>query len=441
MRQGSAGRKRRQLPASERHQHGRNDRQDEGGRCHLPATHYRNPRKSTTMERMFTNYLYGPGIRGSIGLLIAAVSFLPGIATAIAPANSAVEAIVHTPAVQLTSLPDLAQIQPHLDHRRVIYVGEYHTRPEDHRIQLEIIRYLATRGAPLAIGVEWFQQPYQNALDRYLAGKIDVRELLRATEYYDRWGYDFRLYAPILRYARAHGIPVIALNIPDELSRAAARQSLNQLSPDLRKWVPGTIDRSDTAYRRRLKRIFSSHPQQHDKVDFDHFYTVQLLWDEGMAKRAAEYLSTHPGTRMVILAGSGHLAYGSGIPQRLRRRTGISGAIILPGWEGELKAGLADYLLLPTPEQLPEPGRLGLALISKAGHVIVHSFTDPSPARAAGVKADDVVLAINGQTIASISDVRVALWDHQPGDVMRLRVHRSTRSGENRPLTFVIPLR
>lgn len=386
---------------------------------------------------MLTHRPCGAATLKSICLLLA--TMLPATTVAAIQSWDDTASVAQIPAVRFTGLPGLAQIEPQLDNRRVVLVGEFHPRLEDHRIQLEVIRYLATRKQPLAIGVEWFQQPFQGALDRYLAGAIDARELLRASEYYDRWGYDFRLYAPILRFAREHSIPVIALNVPQELTQAAAKQDLDKLTPDLRKWIPDKIDRTDADYRHRLERIYRAHGE-HDKVDFERFYTVQLLWDEGMAQRAARYLDAHPNTRMVILAGSGHLAYGSGIPNRLQRRTGIDGAILLPGWDEQLKAGLADYLLLPAAQQLPEPGRLGLELVAKAGRVIVHSFTDNSSARAAGVKTKDVLLAVNNQPVKTISDVRVALWDHPPGDVMQVRVRRTVQSGEDRTVRFDITL-
>ncbi len=382
--------------------------------------------------------LYGAATLRFACLLLVLVLISNAVAAA-EPLDSSALSVAQTPVVPLTELPRLAQIQTQLDGRRVVFVGELHEQLQDHRIQLEVIRHLAAQTQPLAIGVEWFQQPFQEAIDRYLTGAIDVRTLLQASEYYDRWGYDFRLYAPILRFARTHGIPVIALNLPTELTRAAARQDLGTLPPALRKWLPDRLDRTDEDYRHRLKRIYHSHGD-HDKINFEHFYTVQLLWDEGMAQRAAHYLDMHPNTRMVILAGSGHLAHGAGIPNRLRRRTGIDGAILLPGWEGQLETGLADYLLLPAARQLPEPGRLGLALLAKSGRLIVHSFTDNSSAKAAGVKTNDVLLTINDQPVKTISDVRVALWDHPPGDVMQVRIQRTARPGEERPITFEITL-
>ena len=80
-------------------------------------------------------------------------------------------------------------------------------------LQLEdydgLVRRLRERGAELAIGMEFFQQPFQDSLDAYIAGTLSEEDLLRETEYFERWRFDYRLYRPILRYAKEHGIDVV----------------------------------------------------------------------------------------------------------------------------------------------------------------------------------------------------------------------------------------
>ena len=62
--------------------------------------------------------------------------------------------------------------------------------------------------------------------------------MVRLADYQRRWGYDWELYAPILRFARAERIPVLALNTPSEVTRKVARTGLNQLSFAERQWIP-----------------------------------------------------------------------------------------------------------------------------------------------------------------------------------------------------------
>lgn len=97
----------------------------------------------------------------------------------------------------------------------------------DYLNQLEVIRGLHARRRAIAIGMEQFQQPFQGVLDDYVAGASPEREMLEGTEYFERWRFGYRLLAHRLRYAREHGIPVVALNVPAPRSprRLAARAS------------------------------------------------------------------------------------------------------------------------------------------------------------------------------------------------------------------------
>ena len=53
-----------------------------------------------------------------------------------------------------------------LQNSRVIYVGEAHTSPEAHRVQLEVIQTLFQKFPNLAVGMEMFDHSYQKVLDQ-----------------------------------------------------------------------------------------------------------------------------------------------------------------------------------------------------------------------------------------------------------------------------------
>lgn len=345
-----------------------------------------------------------------------------------------------TKAVDLSALANLEQIIPRLADKRVVFVGEIHDRFDHHLNQLEIIRRLHALDPDLSIGMEFFQQPFQRHLDDYIAGKLDERELLRNTEYYQRWRLDYRLYAPILQFAREKGIPLVALNLPKEINHKVARGGLDSLTDEERAQIPTDIDRSDPKYRERLKAIFDQHPKG-DTSNFEYFLESQLLWDEGMAERAARYLKEHPGRRMVILAGGGHLIYGAGIPRRLTRRIAMDTAIVLNSGLGAVEPDMADFLLLPEERRLPPPGLLGLILEPMDGGLKAGVFTQGSAAEAAGMKRGDQLLALGDQSITDMTDVRVVMWDKRPGDKMAVKVRRSRWLAEDTDLTFEVELR
>jgi uncharacterized iron-regulated protein len=75
----------------------------------------------------------------------------------------------------------LGKLTAELAQNRVLFIGEVHDRPEHHRNQLHIIKSVYARYPDLAIGVEYFQKPFQPYLDDYIAGRITEREMLVTT--------------------------------------------------------------------------------------------------------------------------------------------------------------------------------------------------------------------------------------------------------------------
>jgi len=351
----------------------------------------------------------------------------------------AVPPIGATTALDLGAASPLEALIPTLADRRVVLIGETHARFDPPLIQLAIIRGLHAIHPELAIGMEAFQQPFQRHLDEYVAGELSETELLRATEYYQRWRFDFRLYQPILSYARENRLPLVALSLPGEITRKVGRRGIEGLDEEEREQLPREIDRTDRAYERRLEKVFERHPKLVDR-SFDRFLEVQLLWDEGMAERAAHYLESRPEYSMVILAGSGHLAYGSGIPRRLVRRIPVSTAILLSDWAGEGGPEVADYLLLPERRDLPAAGRIGAILDRDDGGLEVRSCASGSACEAAGLEPRDQILSIDGQPVGEIADLRLILWDKMPGDRISLEIRRKRWPFAPRRLTREVTL-
>ena len=403
--------------------------------------------------------------------------------------------------IELNALPDSDAIIPRLMDKQVVFIGERHTRFADHLNQLAIIRGLHDRGKELAIGMEFFQQPFQPYLDAYsdksIASGPDDTALLSHTEYYDRWRYDYRLYRPILHFARERGIPLIALNISSEIVKKVSEAGWDGLTGVELAEVPQSIDRSNKRYEQRLRGIFRHHPRrQHpgrgtdkqatvptgkkqsarhpvgargadgqsgghrgrlsgerDRTDFQRFMDVQLLWDESMAERAAKYLTEHPGRTLVVLAGSGHLAYGDGIPDRVRRRVPVESAIILPahdiandiGADTESVPGnpseIADFLLVSGDRALPPAGTLGVLLETDAEGIRITSFTPQSPARDAGMKEGDHLVRIDSRPIETMAHVKLALWDKRSGDRVSVELRGIDGAGSVKEMRLEVVLK
>ena len=328
----------------------------------------------------------------------------------------------HFDAIDLRAALSPDELAMRLASKRVVFIGETHNRYGDHLNQLALIERLHTIHPDMAIGVEYFQQPFQQQVDDYIDGRATESEFLRGTGYFEHWGFDYRLYAPIFRYAREQHIPVRALNVPESLPSTVARVGIKGLSKEQRTYLPRQIEPAGKAYRARLREAFQVHTGMKPGA-FDHFVEAQLVWDEGMAASAASYLEAHPDRRMVILAGSGHLAFGDGIPKRLERRTHASYAIVLNG-DDTIEPKMADYVLLGKARTLPAAGALGVGLDEVRGECRIRSLIRDGAAQKAGLRKGDVLVAIDGQPIKTIADVHVVLWDKKPGNRVRVEVRR-----------------
>jgi uncharacterized iron-regulated protein len=327
-----------------------------------------------------------------------------------------------SPVLDLRKSGTIQGIVPELLDQRVVFVGETHDNYAHHLMQLEIIRSLHRENPDLAIGMEMFQRPFQPVLDAYIAGEVDEAGMLAGTEWFDRWIYDYRLYRPILQFAREQGIPLVALNISKEIREKVSGQGIDGLAGQERLQIPREIDRSDKEYESRLRGVFEKHDMG-KRGNFERFMDVQLLWDETMAEQVASYLQRHPERAMVVLAGGGHLMYGSGIPNRVRRRVPVKTVTVLPG-AGDLSPGIADFVVYPSEAKLPKAGLMGVYLENNADGLKVSGVSTDSPAEKAGLEKDDRILSINDREIKSLADLKIEMYGKRPGDDVQVRVLR-----------------
>jgi uncharacterized iron-regulated protein len=226
---------------------------------------------------------------------------------------------------------------------RVVYVGEIHTNPYHHAIQLKIIRALAQTTPHLMIGMEMFDHTYQPVLDQWSAGKMDEATFLRRTHWYVNWRFDFSLYRDILEYAKKKRLRIIALNIPFHIPPKIRIGGIDSLTPDDRCHLPDTIDTTNAAHRAYLKKIFRMHAFAfHGRGNFEYFYEAQCAWEDSMAKAIADHLGSG---KMVVLTGNGHIIRKFGIPDRAFARTHAPfKTIYLAPVDSEADLDWADYI-------------------------------------------------------------------------------------------------
>jgi uncharacterized iron-regulated protein len=242
---------------------------------------------------------------------------------------------VHLDVYQGEPIP-FAEMIDSLVQARVIYIGETHTLERHHRFQLRVIKALDRRTVPLAIGLEMLPFAVQPHLDAWTAGRLVEKEFLRLIDWETNWGTDYGLYRPIFEYARRRRIPLRALNAPRYLVKEVAHKGLAGLSEEGRRMLP-PITMSYEAHRRLLALSIGRHKTLRADMQ-EAAYEAQDVWDSTMARGVVSYLNTAAGMSktMVVLAGTGHMAYGYGIPERVAGSCDLPYRIVIPTDSGDL---------------------------------------------------------------------------------------------------------
>jgi len=188
-----------------------------------------------------------------------------------------------------------------LSSARIVFVGEKHTDPVHHEIQLKVIKELYKTNPDLAVGMEMFDYTYQGVLDQWSDGKLDQKEFLEKTHWYANWRFDFALYKDILDFIKEKKIKLVGLNIPSYIPSRIRVGGIKNLSIKDKKHLPEKIDTSNTAHRNYVESVYKLH---HHKIrkNFDYFYEAQCVWEEIMAQSISCNIKND---KMVVLSVSG----------------------------------------------------------------------------------------------------------------------------------------
>lgn len=346
-----------------------------------------------------------------------------------------------TIAIDVSTIKTLSEVIESVSGKKIVYVGEYHDRFAHHNVQLEVIKGLYKKNRKIAIGMEMFQRPFQKVLDDYIAGRIEEREFLKRSEYFKRWGFDYNLYKPILDFARQEKLPVIALNIQREIVDKVSRGGIDSLSDTEKREIPSQMDFSDNEYRERLKEVFHKHGSSNER-NFDFFYQSQILWDETMSMSVDEFLKKNPdfqhNGQMVVLAGGGHIQYGSGIPQRTFRRNGYDYAIILN--DVDVERNIANYVIFPKPMDGMTAPKLMVSLRETHGLVSIEGFPENSVSEKAGLKEGDIIISLDNTVVSSVEDIKIHLLYKKKGDKVKIKALRKRFLFGDKEMEFEVVL-
>lgn len=276
----------------------------------------------------------------------------------------------------------------------VVVIGECHDDPVAHALEMFVLVSLAARRDRCGLSLEMFETDAQLVLDEYLAGLIRERDFLLDARPWANYETDYR---PLIEFAKACQLPVIAANAPRRYVGAVGRME-DAFYPSHARWPAGTIGllpplplptpserylthlRQDPAVVRAdqlgLETELGATKESHsdgaggDGVNSaedggrrcpyiglrsrDGLLQPMLLWDASMACAIVRSLSADPQRLVVHVCGSFHCERRVGIAEMLQEyRPGTKTLVIVAypsddchQFVSKVHRGLGDFVVL-----------------------------------------------------------------------------------------------
>lgn len=332
---------------------------------------------------------------------------------------------------------------------RLLLVGETHTSQEVHRVQLQILEALHRAGRRVLIGLEMFPYTEQAVLDQWRDGLLTEEGFLRLSRWYEHWGYHWLYYRDIFLFTRDNRLALHAVNAPRDVVAAVRKKGFANLTSEEAAHIPSSVDVESADHLAFFKASFGEGDALHGGMSEEAWRSMlaaQATWDATMGFNAVKALERagDPEAVMVVLVGSGHVAYGLGIERQVRR--GFTGriasvipvAVSSPGSERRVetvRASYADFVWGVPGELGSTHPSLGLSTRSgEGGRCVVIDVEARSVAARAGVQVGDILVAMDGTAVPDRETLNRLVAARRWGDTATLVVERG---GAPRTLTLL----
>lgn len=309
----------------------------------------------------------------------AILMFVSGKAAAQTGRNAAPALRVYTAEGKEASLEEIVAA---MGAAQAVFVGETHNSAAAHWVELRLLegahaRFGATtpNAAParqVVLSLEMFERDVQPVLDEYLAGLVTERHFLAAARPWKNYETDYR---PMVEFARAHKLPVVAANAPERYVNRVGRlgpDSLRELGEGARRWLPPLPYAGASAeYAAKFRRVMGANAAHGAPHGNPFSLDAQALRDAAMAHAVAEQLRARDRALVLHVTGNFHSEGGLGTPEHLRAyRPGVKTLVVTvlptgapaPADAAGFKA-LGDFVITTGPATPSSTG--GNATVSK----------------------------------------------------------------------------
>lgn len=252
---------------------------------------------------------------------------------------------------------EVKQIVDALQNIDVVFLGEQHDDAVAHNLQLEVLqaafeRYGKTR--PIVLSLEMFERDQQIVLDEYLADLINENSFVTASRAWNNYKTDYR---PLVEFAKANKISIVAANAPRRYVNAVARtgrESLEKLSPVAKNWLaPLPYNAASDAYAKKFAALMGGMPAHNSNM-----LDSQSLWDATMADSISKALRQNKNALVIHLNGSFHSENRLGAPEHLLKYNPKARFVVVtmkptanfPNFDRAKDENAGDFVILTEPK-------------------------------------------------------------------------------------------
>ena len=210
-----------------------------------------------------------------------------------------------------------------------VLVGEKHDNPDQHALQLWLLRALQGQRVQGSLLLEMLQPEQQPLVDK-VQGQPLPADLPKALAWQEGW--DWQLYGPIVREALQQRVPLLAANLSPGEMRQAYRQPAS---------LTGERSNAPAVKAALLEQVRAGHCGMLPASQLPAMLAVQQQRDRRMAER----LLSAPQPAL-LFAGAYHVRKDLGIPLHLADlgASGESKVLLLAEVGEQVEPGEADYV-------------------------------------------------------------------------------------------------
>ena len=255
----------------------------------------------------------------------------------------------------------LEQIISALDHADALFLGEQHDDSVGHQLEFEILKAAFEKygkSRPVILSMEMFERDSQIVVDEYLQDLINESNFVQQSRAWNNYKTDYR---PLVEFAKANKLPVVAANAPrryvNRVSRLG-RESLAVLSPEAKSWLaPLPYNQASPKYAAKFNALMSG-MNDAGNHGVSKILDSQSLWDATMADSIAKTLKKNKNALVIHLNGGFHSENRLGTVEHLLKYNPKARVIVVtmksaenfPNFDKTTDTDAGDFVILTDPK-------------------------------------------------------------------------------------------